>query len=661
MAARGIVRVELQARGADVVQRVLRGVGQEDRRLTRQHEAEERARTRATERAARDQLRVAQQTTREAARAEREAAREREREMRREEAQRRRLLITNDRAEARAMREQLRAGRSQRAAIVGGIAGAAVAGIGVLQGYQGALGMPSRDAMISSRITRRIQFIRDTTQAGMSEEQAAGVDRSARYAAERSSLPLDDIYGALSVAQNRFSDLEGFAANIGDIATAAMATGARTEDMVGTLGEFRRQLGVTTSEIPELIGVMADGMAQGSLEAGDIAANFSGIMSNWTALRGTAGRGMGGAREFLALAQSLGASGRGPEATRTLMENMMSRLQIGDVQRSLERSLGDRGIFDAHGQMTIGIDDLLSRIARSDRMQSAAQMEDVFGNDKEARQALNVILEPMRAGTANPVTELMNVSSTRGQDAMDETMRRIGMSPEGQVLAERTRAEVGFNENARELIDSMLALSAPLTTLETQFPLLTERVGALVNILGAAGIGLTALGALGGGGLLSGLGIGGSAAAAGGTVGGTGSVLGAAAAAGTLGAVAAGGLVTGGALVLATPGQAGETVQESASDRALRTAFSPEALRAFSALPYATDQDNAVRNRVMSSARDRVAGGQQQITANDMRELIATVRGDLITAVREIAPSLSRTMDRGAPSLGRTPGEPGRR
>jgi hypothetical protein len=515
--------------------------------------------------------------------------------------------------------------------------------------------------VVSTWRANQLSLIRATSGAGMSTQQSDAVFTQVQRVARSTGTDTGQLTEGLAVAQERFSALGPISDNLEQIALAARAVDAPVADMVGALGEFQRQLGVSSEEIPTLLGLMADGMNQGSLNAGDVASNFSSLMSTFTTLRGDAGRGTAGATEFLATAQALGASGAGPEGARTLMENMMSQLSRTDTQRNLEQALGDQNVFNDQGQMQVGFGELISRMANTPGMQNAAVMQDIFGNDMQGARARNFLIEQTRT-TGNPIDALMGASAGRGNDFITSVNSRIDASPAGEAMRIRANAEANFAANGDELLRTMTDMVGPMSELTSQYPMATEALGFFRDAIGSVTGALGTLGLINmagaGGGIAGALGLGGAGAgAAGAGVAGVGG-------AGLLG-MAIPALGIGSALVGA--GVMAADYRRNARERDRRSAGNaflmnnPE-LATAEALANTTTQAEGAAMLEREGRRSAGAQGRRTAASN-----MAMFRGEASTvtlddaSVNALSQGMVRAFDRGAPAAGRTPTEPGRR
>lgn len=670
MAARGLVRVVLEATGGSRVRAALRGTVADSRRADREISSSARRaaqeRTRAEREAARAAATAARTRQREEVAAQRAIARAAAAASREEQ----RTIRATERAFRASMRERRReaeataralgfSGRAgARGAVMSAGAGALAAGssaLGTVRGYASELGVPDRATMVRSFIEAQQSFLRTANFAGISDERRDAITSSVGDIARRTNVGPAALFDALNRAQDTFATadfaaLDYFADNLESIARASQATGAPVEDMVGAIGELQRQLHVTSEEVPDVIGALVAGMAGGSLTAGDVAANFSRNMDQFTTIRGEAGRGESGAREFLAMAQALGGAGRGAEGASTLMENLFSALSRRDVRRAIEgrEGLNDRNIFDANGRLAISFGELFERMAASPTFTTPEGLENVT-HDAQARAAILALTG--EGGTA--VSGLMNVSSEEGNALIDSTMSDLMNSDSGRAMNLGVAAEASFLGNGGEVVRLMTEMTAPLVALTNEYPRATmalEGLGEMARNVAGALMGMAILN--------------GTNAAAAGAAG-----AGGAAAAGGLGAIgraAAMAPLVGGAIMGAEAlGDWGNRSAMRTGERGgeaigfLDSLNSPE-MRSFLGLFR-----NAGMPEVPARLREGAAGAPAAPDAG--RPATVTIDPASVRAIGDAtrtgaATGVSTGTARGAPpASARAPGEPGRR
>lgn len=578
------------------------------RAIASAHTQMERTRLRETERSARAQTRAVEREAQSQRRAqEREAS-------------------AAARAQARRAEQRRRGLRALPGAV--GTAGLAAADavIGRARGYQSSLGVQSTDQRVAGFVDRQVRLARLSANSGVSMQ---ALQEQLSASGQGALVSQDDILAAMETAQARLVggglDLEFFTQNLTALARASQAAGGSTEDWTVAVGQMVRQLGVAEGDTSELIGALIAAAQSGAIEAGDFAEQFSGILSQFRSLRGEGGQGIGGAREFTAVAQTLGQGGRSPAEVRTLMQNMMASLTRGDVQRRIETRLRDRNVFDQNGQLTIGIGDLLERMSGTGYFQSATRRQEIFGRDIQSNEAFTTLLNSFSlANGGNPISDLQNVNAEQGQAVVDQMYANLEGTASGDVLAMRARGEAQFATNGEALVAHEARLAAALTDVETQFPLATEAVGALRDVVSATVTTFAALNMATGGALFGGGAAATGATGAGGAVGG--GLL-------TMGALATGGIaLAGSAAILGYASSAGGDVsaeQVAAQQQRRDAMLSPEAIGAMRGV------QGVSRGELGRRVQEQYARTGQTLTAQDIEALAAAIRAGAAAGVAQ--------------------------
>lgn len=638
-----LLRIRIRTVGAESVTRAVRGITQgaraaqraqqtAERQTTREAQAsarareqtaqrEARARAIAAQQAARQQVQAAQRAAREEARAAQATTRAVERERRNQE----RLAARAARAEASQRRQ-----RWQTAGMVGGaLLGGARAAFGRVQGYQAALGMPTRDELIASTLDRQRATIRLAHQSGLSSQDISSrIDAVAsRSGVSQASLLQGLSYAQETLASPDFNALDVMSRHLDEIADAAYATGAPVEDLIGALGQMHNQFGITEDQFGEMIGAMVQMAANGSIEVGDLAANFTSEMAQFRQLRSSA-TGVGAAREFAATAEVIGRQTPGsPEEASTAFRGVMTALGQGRIQRGLEAGLRRGGlsraesdVFDRNGSLTVSMPELIDRMRRG-HLDTSAAFDSAGIRNVRAQAGFRALLQT----PGSTYADILSSSSDVGNTMIADTNAELRASTAGQIDRDRAQAEANFQEHAQGTIQAMRDTAAAVTELETRFPALTETMGALSDVISGMGVG----GIVGGvgarvaaGGTLAGaLGYGGAAAGTGGAAAGGGAI------ASGIGAVALPAAIVGGTLdfVRGTAGggfDAEATSASAGSDRlsgGLDAATRGELVRQLGSL--SSSQDNQLLTRVHSRLDSGIS-----LTPDAIRQLADAVR-----------------------------------
>lgn len=475
-------RVRIDVTGGQKVRSEVRGVADESirqsRRVAAEAEKSGRQQAAASRRAAQEQIRIQREASREAQRIAKQ--------------------------EAIALKQL----RRDRLAALGGFAlGLGGYGLAQARGMGAALGVRSREENLSRAVDFGLGLTRLSVNAGLSPERQAALRGRILRTSDRTGVESQEILGGLTVAQSRFAGpgfdaLEYFSGQMERLAQVSKFTGASVEDVVGTVGEFQRQMGVTAAQVPELIGMMVSASNQGSIEFQDISRTFAVAIGQFA--RATGKSQMEGAREASALFQMAGRGGMAPEMTRTAVGQLL-RSTVETKQRRKLQALVGRGVNVNNMGDVIGA---LSS-SRLSGQQMTQRLQGVFGRE-EAAELLGLIVQQTRAdraaGRGDPFQAIAAASAGEGNAKIDEFGRRWGGSAEGQAANMANQANNLALRNSEEMLTFAREVAGPLARLQSEFPRLTMAVEALTVALGAAALGNMIGGRGGAGGVAGGIG-----------------------------------------------------------------------------------------------------------------------------------------------------------
>jgi hypothetical protein len=444
--------------------------------------------------------------------------------IRREQARETGRLERQEAAQARATaRQAIQGRRNMRRGMMQLGAGAMAlgfTGVDQVRNFGSTLGVRSREEMVQRSMGFERGLIRLAGQANLSTAQQAATREKILDISGRTQVDPMDMLETATMAQNRFSDFSFFEQNAERFAQASNALDVPMQDIAGAVGEFRRQMGVTSAEIPELIGAMTAAAQRGSIEFSDVSAEFASAIGTYSRVTGQTG--MQGAREFLAGAEVLGAGGQTGSQSAVLMQNLLAKLASADVQREMRQ----RGIVTQRNGQFVGLNDLVQQLATNRRTDSATELQSVLGRDMQANQAMGILISESRKAAAegrqSPLLEIAGASAAEGNAVIDRTNAALLDSTSGRARQVGVNAEIEFMRNGDALIQSMTRMAGPLAELENRFPRLAQGLEtfqtSLTNLLAVfAGLRLAGGGAVLASTVNAGTAMGGAGLAAGGT------------------------------------------------------------------------------------------------------------------------------------------------
>lgn len=517
-------RVKIEVEGGAKAKSEVKGVADEavrqSRRVAQEAERNARQATNAVTRAAREQIRAQREASREATRLARQ--------------------------EATATR-QLR--RDRMAALGGAALGLGAYGLAQARSVGGAVGIRTREENVRHAMDFGVGLSRLSIQAGRSREGREQLRSQILGTSQRTGVDTGELLSGLSRGQEKFSDLAFFAENLEMIGRVSRFTNTNVIDVVDSLGEYRRQMQVSASEVPELVGMLMQASRDGSVEFRDIATQYATSIGMFKRITGVGG--MEGARQLTAIQQVVARSGgtQAENATRVerTMAEMLEMMGAGphraERRRLMEQKVGGR-VWSDDGHIVMPLRDVFTRLAGSNI--SPRDLQTIFPDVRSgvgAGTIVQQIQQDLAAGKQNPMDMLAGASSSAGLAMLDQ----FDAFNRGDPAAEAARAANDANVMALRNSDALLAfardVAGPLAKLQNEFPRLSMAVEALT----AALVGGAVIGALTGragvvgtvASSVSGMSLGNAAARAASATGTAGRVAGVLGPAGVVGALAA--------------------------------------------------------------------------------------------------------------------------
>lgn len=548
MARSALARIELSVKGRERVRSVLNGTVSDARGAQSKIRNESKRTTNETAANAARQRAAASSSIDAIAKRFVDAERRKQKAIRDTLREAEQSYRSQQRADQRARRQERRETGNRggrRGALLGALGGGTLAlGSTVVNrtaGFAAAAGIPSRDELVARTIAFQRGLIRLERQSGQT-----GLGSTIRNVASDTRTAPTALLAGLETAQARTPEaVPGLVANGGEglaaIGRAARAANADIDDVVATWGIARQQLRLRDDQLPDFLAMVTQAAADGAVEFSDLAASFGSVLAAFG--RDSPLRGMEGARQAVGISEVAATGHFGAEETATRVRRLLADLNDVNTQVSAaaagvrvvregtgeapnrqqrRRLRGARAVGDARvGGELLPLADIVDQFIANPRASTPAALQRIF-TEQRAREAMAAILQ-MEKESPGTVRRMQGSDPAAGQALIDDINRRLDADPiVGRVDRATVDAEVNFQRNAQGIFDAMMPAVELKTSIETQFPLLTEALGALTDTLGGAGAGGLLGGALrgggggsGGGGILGALGIGGTGAAAG--------------------------------------------------------------------------------------------------------------------------------------------------
>lgn len=369
-----------------------------------------------------------------------------------------------------------------RGAIAGALGASAAVGIRGAVSRAGRLArLPTREEAFATGERVQRQLLALQTEAGLSDKQRDALAEQLLSVGEKYGQSAETLLQAALTAQQRFSDVTLFTDNAETFARFAAALNTEVSSAQDAMGEFVRQMNISSEEIPRALAITQQAVAEGSIEVTDLTETFSAQIGQFARTFQTEGEE--GLRQFLATAEALGGGGENADRTRTLLQAMLTAFNDPKVRKEL----AERGarITDRSGRL-LSPDQILDRIARSSGLDTETERAGVFTNVR-ARQAIGILLQQI-GRDPEAIRNLINVDAEAGQRTIDSSVDRFLGSSVGQLQQRRSRVENNVIRNFDSLADKANAIIGPIEELRSQFPALSAAIETAIEVILTAGV-----------------------------------------------------------------------------------------------------------------------------------------------------------------------------
>jgi len=325
----------------------------------------------------------------------------------------------------------------------------------------------------------------------------AGSSRAIRESVRRTSLDTGlnatDVLAGVSEAQGSFSMLgtaqsraEFLTTTLPALSRAAVGTGTPLVNMVGTVGELQRQLGVRNAQLPDTVARLIELGRRGSVTFQSMSSHLGelGGMTARFVRTGTEAESQSAVGLTGGLFQLAGQAGGGGDRAATRLRGFLNNLTSRRGQQRLNSALGANA-FDRTGQLrtadgmsqTESFASMVEAIYRRTGGNSERFLTALAGTDSEGRVLGDQIFQGLRSnqGRATKLRSMTTlstsataanttdrafqdvVSTQAGQDARREN-RQLFESQTSQmgVAAEQTRQQLDQLRDSSGFLASVL-------------------------------------------------------------------------------------------------------------------------------------------------------------------------------------------------------------
>ncbi|MFO0610799.1 MAG: hypothetical protein U0324_46990 [Polyangiales bacterium] len=335
-----------------------------------------------------------------------------ERERRAAEDLARAMVVQHERAERARTAATAKAERERQAARSRFVAGLPQAAASAARGAAAAFADYGDDVRAKRQAREAVEVgaVRIAASDIGDASAASQLSEATRRVSELTGLDPQGVIDAIGAAQANFSALADAADRgtyLNDVlpllAQAAAASGTSLTDMVNSAGEFQRQLGVTTAQLPQALAQAIQAGRLGSISFGDQARHM-GVIGGGAArfLSSRPGDSLQSLATTNALFQFAGRAGGGGDISATRARAFLDNFTSAKGQRGLREALGYR-VMGADGQ-------IVTREGESQSQAFQRVIQDVYRRS---------------GGNATRFLDTMVGSNTRGRALGDQLFRDL--------------------------------------------------------------------------------------------------------------------------------------------------------------------------------------------------------------------------------------------
>lgn len=355
---------------------------------------------------------------------------------------------------------------------------------------QSFVNLPTNQESFQSAIEVRKNLVSLQNELNLSNQQRDVIENQILEVGEKWGQSAEVMTEMALSAQTKFSNLELFTENADAFAEFAFALNTSPMKVQNAIGEFVRQMGVETKDIPKVLGILKESVALGSIEIDDFTEHFSASIGLFKrAFDVTPERAEQGTREAIALIEALGGGGENAPETETKFKALVRDLNDPEVRKSVwNRGRGFRVTAEKGGRL-LPIDIIMDRLLADPRFQGEggqAALQEMFPNLRSAGGA-GILLDTLRRDP-----EFLRTIINADSGAGEASIRRGAETRRSQDFGARRNIEAikiqnDMIRNAAEVSDLALEITAPMRELSAKHPIATEALGVARDAAIAAG------------------------------------------------------------------------------------------------------------------------------------------------------------------------------
>jgi hypothetical protein len=363
-------------------------------------------------------------------------------------------------------------------AVGGAVVGAGAAALGRVRSFGSTFGARSPEEMMGDAVTLRRRMVLLADMAGMKDTDRDALQTRVLATSARTGIGAGDIVSGLEKAHGTFTNLQGFAKILDQVANVSLATGTSVENVVGAMGVMRRQFNVTEEDMIKLTGAMVTAADLGSIELPDVAAAFGVALAEMG--RNANLHGLPGAIKALAITQTLGAGDVSAADAATLGVHTVTELNNAKVQAGLKAAFGvsvtkSGKIGGDLREMPDIINDLLKHGFMAEG--KSALRQEIIPQER-GRRGLEMLAKQFR-DNPDDTNKLLTAEPETGLESIQRRAAKMTAGVEGQASTLGARQFQTFMEgdSMQQYMSAAVKSSDTLARIEAGHPIMTELVG----------------------------------------------------------------------------------------------------------------------------------------------------------------------------------------
>lgn len=343
---------------------------------------------------------------------------------------------------------------------------------------------------IASRLEQSMYFKRliaiKGIESGIKKEELPTFEAPILAAAHRTGASAIEMAEALEEAQTRFAKFKDFIPYMDLLGKVSIGTQSKVRDLVGMLGTGMTIFGLKGEELEDALYFMVQSASQGSISIGEFSdqlAKFFGSFKGFTKTQG-----MKGITEMVSFFQAIQKSLQAePSVVGTYGRAFLN--DLSRLPKKAQKQLKKAGVelTDEFGKML----PLPVLVAGFYKAREAGKFTDVtkravFRNVRSSA-AFDALMNTLES-VPKYMEEIAAASPKKGRTMVAEQYEAVMAGGMGRLQRIGVDAQIRSIRQMEVLATHEADLAEKITDLQSKFPILTEALGALKDVIIAAGV-----------------------------------------------------------------------------------------------------------------------------------------------------------------------------